>query len=91
VKETYEKLDKHFGESAPSDYMAKYWIAEFKRGRRSTATILSTGRPKEVITAENMQKILDIVMNDCRVKLREIVEMVNISYERVFNILKICI
>lgn len=87
AKETKEKLDKHYGESAPSDYMVKYWIAEFKRGRTSTATIPSTGRPKEVVTEENIKKILDIVMNDRRVKLREIVEMVNISYERVFNIL----
>ena len=40
-----------------------------------------------MVTEENIKKILDIVMNDRRVKLREIIEMVNISYERVFNIL----
>lgn len=87
TKETKEKLNKHCGESVPSDYMVKYWIPEFKRGRTITPTIPSIGRPKNVVAEENIKKIPDIVMNDRRVKLHEIVEMVNISNDHVFNIL----
>ncbi|XP_018402040.1 PREDICTED: uncharacterized protein LOC108779170 [Cyphomyrmex costatus] len=36
---------------------------------------------------KEINKMLDIVMSDCRLKLREIVEMVGISEERVFHIL----
>ena len=36
AKITKEKLDKYYGTSTPSDYMVKYWFAEFKRGRTDT-------------------------------------------------------
>ena len=82
-----KKLDKYYGTSAPANSTVIYWFAEFKRGRTSTKTIPSPGRPNEVTTEEMIEKIHDIVLNDRRVKLREIVDIVNISYERVFNII----
>lgn len=87
AKETKEKLDKHYGKSAPSDYMVKYWFAEFKRGRTNTSDEQRSGRPIEVTTPENIQKIHRMVLNDRKLKLREIAELMHISYERVFNIL----
>lgn len=87
AKQTSEKLKKHYAENAPSDFMVKYWFAEFKRGRSSTIDEQRSGRPKEVTTPEMIDKIHDIVLADRRVKVREIVEIVNISYERVHNIL----
>lgn len=80
-------LDKCYGESAPSKGMVEKWIAEFKCGRASTSDAERSGRPKEVTTEEMIEKIHDIVLNDRKVKLSEIVDIVNISKERVGNIL----
>ncbi|KYN06367.1 hypothetical protein ALC62_02704 [Cyphomyrmex costatus] len=64
-----------------------FWINEFKRGRTNTDNELRSGRPKTVTNEEMINEVLDIVMSDRRLKLREIVEMVGISEERVYNIL----
>lgn len=87
AKETKQKLDKYYGTSAPANSTVIYWFAEFKRGRKSTETVPSTGRPNEVTTEEMIGKIHNIILKDRRVKLREIADIVNISYERVSNII----
>lgn len=87
AKETKEKLDKYYGESAPSKSMVCKWFAEFKNGRTSTIDEPRSGRPNDVTTPEMVDKIHDIVLADRRVKLRDIVDIVNISSKRVFNIL----
>lgn len=87
AKETKDKLDRQYGESAPSNSMVKDWFAAFKRGRTSTKTTKSPGRPNEVTTSEMIEKIYKIVLEDRKVKVREITNMVNISTERVYNIL----
>ena len=56
-------------------------------GRTSTETIPSPGRPNEITTPEMINIIHDIVLNDPKVKVREIAEIVSISTERVVNIL----
>ena len=53
----------------------------------STETIPNPGRPNEITTPEMMNKIHDIVLNDRKVKVHEIPEIVSISTERVVNIL----
>ena len=80
-------LDKCYGESAPSRQMVEKWFREFKCGRTSTEAMPSPGRPNEVTTEEMINKIHDIALNDRRVKLSEIADIVHISKERVGNIL----
>ena len=53
----------------------------------STETIPSLGCPNETTTPEMINKIHDILLNDPKVKVREIAEIVSISTERVVNIL----
>lgn len=86
-KETKEKLDKHYGKSAPSAFMVKYWFAEFKRGRTSTKDEQRPGRPIEATTPEITKKIHDMILNDPKIKLRELAEASGISQGSVFNIL----
>lgn len=86
-KETKEKLDKYYGESAPSYATVKYWIAEFKRGRTSTKDEHAGGPPITVTTPENIEKVHDMVLDDPRVKVREIAEAVGISTGSVISIL----
>lgn len=59
----------------------------FRCGRTSTEDAPRSGSPNEVTTPETVTKIHDIVLEDRRAKLREVANFVNISYERVFNIL----
>lgn len=87
IAETEAALLKHYPESAPSHKMVQYWFTEFRCGRTSTKTIPSPGRPNEVTTPEMVNKIHDIVLDDPKVKVREIAAVVGISTERVYNIL----
>jgi histone-lysine N-methyltransferase SETMAR len=84
--QTKQWLDKRYPQSAPSDGSVKYWFAEFKRGRTNTSDAERSGRPKEVITPENIKKVHKIILNDRKVKLSEIAETLKISKERVGHI-----
>ena len=85
--ETKAKLDKYYSDSAPSYGVVQKWFTEFCCGRTSTETILSPGRQNEITTPEMINKIHDIVLNDSKIKVCEIAEIVSISTERVINIL----
>ena len=67
--------------------MVKNWFTEFRCGCTSTETIPSLGRPNRVTTPEMINKIHHIVLNDPKVKVPEIAEIVSNSNERVINIL----
>ena len=67
--------------------MVQKWFTEFHCDRTSTETIPSPGRPNEITTLEMINKIHDIVLNDPKVKVREIHEIVFISTDRAVNIL----
>lgn len=85
--EIKEELDAVYGDASPSLATVKRWFNDFKRGRTSVFDEPRPGRPNEVTTEENVNKIHDIVLADRRLKVREIVEMTGISDERVRNIL----
>ena len=57
----------------------------------STSDAERPGRPKEVTSQEMIDQIHDIVLNDCRLKVREISDTVNISVGRVWHILHECL
>ncbi|XP_050527885.1 protein GVQW3-like [Daktulosphaira vitifoliae] len=80
-------LEKCYGESAPSDTTIKRWYAEFKRGRRDTDDAERSGRPNEAITPENIEKIHKIVLNDRKMKLCQLANVIKISKERIGFIL----
>ena len=77
------ELDSVYHDQAPSLSTIKRWTAEFKRGRTSVEDEQRSGRPKDALTEETIEKIHDIVMNDRRVKVREIADLTKISMERV--------
>ena len=52
--------------------MVHTWFTEFRCGRISTSDVERPGRPKEVTSQEMMDRIHDIVLNDRRLKVREI-------------------
>ena len=67
--------------------MVHKWFTEFRCGRISTSDAEWPGRPKVVTTQEMIDEIHDIVLNDRRLKVREISETINISVGRVWYIL----
>lgn len=81
------ELDGTLGESAPSFATIKYWVAEFKRGRTSCEDEHRSGRPSKVATPEMIRKVHKIVLDDRRLKVREIADMVGISKSAVHRIL----
>lgn len=87
AQETKTKLDKHYGGSAPSIRTVYKWFGNFWNGHMSTNDAERPGRPVQVTTAETIEKIHDMVMEDRKLKVRDIAETLGISYDRVHNIL----
>ena len=83
LSETKARLNKFYSGSAPSYGMVQKWFTEFRCGRTSTETTQSPGRPNETTKPEMINKIHDIVLNDPKVKMRKIAEIVYISTKRV--------
>lgn len=79
-------LDQEFPGSAPAKSTIIDWYAKFKRGEMSTEDAERSGRPKEAVTDENIKKVHKIILNDRKVKLQEIADIVKISTERVHHI-----
>ena len=89
LSEIKTKLNKYYSDSAPSHGIVQKWFTEFIMcGYTSTETIPSLGRPNEITTSEIINKIHDIVLNDLKVKVPGVAEIVSISNERVVNILR---
>lgn len=81
------ELNEVHGNSAPALKTIYFWINEFKCGRICTEDEARSGRPVEVTTLDIVEKIHGMVMENRRMKVREIAEAVGISTERVHNIL----
>ena len=81
------KLGFTLGESASSFTTIKYWVAEFKRGRTSCKDVHRSSRPNEVTTTEMVKKIDKMVLDERRLKVRELADMVSFSKSAVHHIL----
>ena len=62
-----QRLEKCYPNCAPSKTTICRWYADFKRGRTDT---------NEPVTPENIKQVLKIVMDDRKLKVREIAKMV---------------
>ncbi|XP_018309484.1 putative uncharacterized protein FLJ37770 [Mycetomoellerius zeteki] len=80
------ELDAVYGDSVPSFATVKKWVAEFKRGRTNLADDERSGWPTTAITTDNIEEIHQMIMDNRRIKVREIAEAVGISKERVCHI-----
>ncbi|GFU86048.1 histone-lysine N-methyltransferase SETMAR [Trichonephila clavipes] len=85
--EIKDELDSVYGDSAPSFTTVKFWAAEFKLGRKSLEDNERLGRPNIATTDENIAKVYQMVLDDHRIKVREIAKIMNMSKERVCHIL----
>jgi [histone H3]-lysine36 N-dimethyltransferase SETMAR len=83
----HERMLNVYDEASPSLSTIYNWINDFKRGRTSVASIPSTGRPKTVSTADILQKLEEIVMQDRRLKVSEIAERMDIPKTTIHRML----
>ena len=67
------------------------WFTEFRCGRINTSDAERPGPPKKVTSQEMIDKIHNIVLNDRRLKVREISETAIISVGRVWHISHQCL
>ena len=91
IKDTKEKITKYYKEYAPSHAMVHNSFTVFRSGRISTSDDERTDRPKEVSSQEIIGKIHGILLNDRRLKVREIAETVNISVGCIWHISHECL
>lgn len=80
------ELDAVYGDFASSFAIVKRWAAKFKRDRTSLVDDERSGRPTAT-TTDNIEKVHQMILDDRRVKIREIAEAVGISKESVCHIL----
>jgi transposase len=85
--EIHSKFRNVYTHSSPSFSTIKKWAAMFKCGRTSLKDDPCEGRPKSATTPEIIEQVHDMVMDDRRMKVREIAETIGISKERVGYIL----
>ena len=77
ITQIKDELDSVYGDSAPSFTTVKFWTVEFKRGRKSLGEDERSGRPKTATSDENLAKVHQMVLDDRRIKMREIAEVMN--------------
>jgi histone-lysine N-methyltransferase SETMAR len=87
TNEIHVKFINVYEDSYPSFSTIKKWAAEFKRGRASLENDPREGRPKSATPPEIIEQVRDMVLDDPRMKVLEIAEIIGISKERVGYIL----
>ncbi|GFW41620.1 HTH_48 domain-containing protein [Trichonephila clavipes] len=66
-----DEMDSVYGGFAPSFTTVKFWVAEFKCGRKSLGDDERSGRPNTTTTDGNIAKVHQMVLDDHRIKVRE--------------------
>ena len=89
TKEIHAILTETLGEYAPSYATVKNWVARFKRGDFATCDEPRPGRPKTVTTPAIIDKIHELILEDCRISTKSIAEQLDLSCERVGSIIHV--
>lgn len=82
-----EEMSSVYGDSCPGKTMVYKWHSLFKQGRESLEDDPRPGRSTEVTTPELVEKVEKIVLEDARLKKKQLAEMVGVSDTTIFKIL----
>ena len=87
TKKIYADMVSTLGDDAPALSTMKKWAAEFKMARESLEDDPRSGRLSTPTIQENIDRIHQMVMNDRRLTISHLANVISISRERVENIL----
>ena len=85
---TYRMLQKDFGDETMSQKNVSKWYRDFKEGRERVDDLQCSGRPSTSIYDQNINKMKEMVLGNHRLTIRELVDIVGISFGSVPTILK---
>ena len=88
TKEIHTDMVSTLRDGALTLLTAKKWAADFKRGRESLEDDPRSGRPFTSTTQVNIDRIYQMVMNDRRLTISHLANVISISREQVENILQ---
>ena len=71
---------KCFGESTLSKTQVFEWHEAFSESREVVENLPHASRPSTSVNDDNIEKMKKIVLENCRVGIREVAEALNISY-----------
>jgi len=71
----HSKFINVYGDSSPSFSAIMKWAAEFKRGRTSLEVDPREGRPKSATTPEIIEQVHDMILDDRRIKVCELLSL----------------
>jgi [histone H3]-lysine36 N-dimethyltransferase SETMAR len=85
--EIHNRLKNIYKDSAPHRTTVCRWANEFKRGRQSIEDDPRTGRPATAQNEETIDKVQNIVMEDRRIAIEQLADILKISSGSVHTIL----
>ncbi|GFX38152.1 protein GVQW3 [Trichonephila clavipes] len=86
--ETFQMFTKTYRDKTLSRARVFKWHKRFSVGRNSVEEDERAGRPKSVITDQNISKVHDVIRGDRRLNICALAELVNLDREavrRIFN------
>ena len=97
AKETYDLLKEVYGDECLSRTQVFEWFKRFKEGMEEIGDDQRPGRPSTSKTDANIEKVGEIVRQNCRLSIRAVAELINTDKETVrqilhnnFNMKKVC-
>lgn len=78
--ETIQLLQQAYGDSSLKKSQVFNWHRRFREGRESVEDDSRSGRPAEIRTSTNLERIKDLIMSDRRLTIRELSLATGFSY-----------